>query len=110
MRANEYQKLAARTINPNLSRGGVQHHALLGLPAEVGELTGIFQKNLQGHDIDDEHVMKEMGDVLWMLAELCTVRGYEMGDIMQKNIDKLIARFPNGFEVDKSLHRKEGDV
>ena len=34
----------------------------------------------------------------------------KMEDVMQMNIDKLRARYPEGFEVDKSLHRKEGDV
>jgi NTP pyrophosphatase (non-canonical NTP hydrolase) len=110
MLANEYQKLAARTINETLSRGEVRSHALHGMSAEIGEIHGLYQKQYQGHDLDDEHLMKECGDLLWFIAEFCTVNGWNLGDIMQMNIDKLRARFPEGFEVDKSLHRKEGDI
>ena len=53
---------------------------------------------------------KEIGDCLWMIAEACTALDLEMEDVMQTNIDKLKARFPNGFEVEKSLHRKAGDI
>jgi hypothetical protein len=54
--------------------------------------------------------MKEVGDLLWFIAEFCSAYKWNMSDIMRMNIDKLIARFPDGFEADKSLHRKEGDI
>lgn len=110
MLANEYQRLAARTINTNLSTIQVRRHSLHGMVGEIGEIHSIYQKQYQGHDIDGEHLMKEVGDLLWFIAEYCTANHWDMGEIMQMNIDKLRARFPEGFEVDKSLHRKEGDV
>lgn len=110
MEANKYQELAARTINKTLNREQMEDHALKGMVAEVGELNGIYQKEYQGHELKEEHLKKECGDILWMIAEYCTANGWELGEIMQLNIDKLKARFPDGFEVDKSLHRKEGDV
>ena len=54
--------------------------------------------------------MKELGDLLWFIAEYCTANGWSMEDVAKMNIDKLKARYPTGFEAEKSLHRKEGDV
>lgn len=110
MEANVYQKLAARTINTSLTMGGLKNHALHGMVGEIGEIHSLFQKQYQGHDIDHEHLKKEVGDLLWFIAEFCTANHWDMGDIMAMNIEKLKARFPEGFEVDKSLHRKEGDI
>ena len=107
---NEYQHAAKRTINPALSFEETSSHALHGMSAEVGEIHGLYQKFYQGHEMDAEHVMKEVGDLLWMIAEFCTVHGWSMGDVAQMNIDKLMARYPDGFKVEQSLHRKEGDV
>lgn len=112
MTPNEYQKLAMRTCN-------FQHddryddmvcHAVFGLTSEAGEVAGLFQKWYQGHELDEEHLMKEIGDCLWMIAELCTAYGFSLEYVMQLNIDKLRARYPDGFSEEKSLHRAEGDV
>ena len=110
MHMNEYQKAAARSINPALNPEQVLHHALHGLAGEVGEIHSLFQKAFQGHPLDPDHLKKETGDALWMIAEICTAMGWTLEDVAQTNIDKLLARFPNGFEVEKSLHRKEGDI
>mgnify|MGYP003325389317 CR=1 FL=1 len=109
MNLNEYQKLAARTI-PATDPDDQLHHGLFGLASEAGEVLGIYQKVYQGHEMDNEHLQKEVGDLLWFIAEFCTSTGWNLDDIMQMNIDKLKARFPKGFEIDKSLHRKEGDI
>ena len=108
--ASEYQQLAARTINPDLTNGQIKAHALWGMAAEVGELQGLYQKVYQGHKLDPEHAKKEIGDILWMVAEYCTAQGWDLGEIMQLNIDKLKARYPDGFDPAHSLHRKDGDV
>lgn len=110
MKSNEYQKLAARTINKALTLSEMERHALHGMVGEIGEIHSIYQKIYQGHVLDDEHLKKECGDLLWFIAELCTVRGWDLGDVMQMNIDKLRARFPEGFEEGKSLNRKAGDI
>lgn len=107
---NEYQKKAARTINNKLTKHQQVDHAVFGLASEAGEISGIFQKVLQGHKVDPEHLKKEMGDVLWFLAELATAYGWDLGDIGELNNKKLEARFPNGFETEKSLNRAKGDI
>lgn len=110
MTGNEYQKLASRTISQILGKDAVIRHSVFGLCSEAGEVAGLFQKKYQGHEIDPEHLKKELGDCLWMIAEMCTVNDWKLEDIMQMNIDKLKARYPEGFDTEKSLHRKEGDV
>lgn len=105
MTGNEYQKLAARTINQGLTFEKQKIHALYGM---VGEISSIYQKMYQGHSFDPDHMMGKVGDLLWFIAEYCTAKGWSLDDIMQKNIDKLKARYPEGFEAGKSLYRAEG--
>lgn len=110
MTGNEYQALAARTIKKELTAYEQLCHALHGIASESGEIHALHQKVYQGHKLDHDHEKKELGDLLWFIAEYCTARGWKLEDVMRLNIDKLIARFPEGFEAERSLHRKEGDV
>lgn len=107
MKVSEYQDLAARTINRKLSVQQIQLHALHGLCAEVGEIHGLFQKYFQGHNFTADELRKEVGDVAWMLAELCTANGWSLESVLVENIEKLRRRYPEGFSEDRSLHRSE---
>ena len=107
---NEYQKLAARTINPTLENHEMEYHAKCGMVGEIGEINSIYQKVYQNHPMDYNHVQKELGDLLWFIAEYCTARGWDLGEVAQMNIDKLRARYPEGFDTEHSLHRAEGDI
>jgi len=60
--------------------------------------------------MDIDHAKKELGDVLWYISMICFSFGWDMEEIMQMNIDKLKARYPEGFSVEHSLHRAENDV
>lgn len=110
MTANEYQKLAERTIDWELGMLEIERHAMYGMVGEIGELHSIYQKGYQGHFIEEEHLKKELGDLLWFIAEYCTAMGWTLEDVMQTNIDKLKKRYPNGFEAERSLNRTEGDI
>lgn len=110
MTFHDYQELARRTQNPDLSPRERLEHALWGLTSEVGEICGIHQKTHQGHPLDMALVGKELGDTLWFVAELCDVYGYSMSEIAERNIAKLRKRYPAGFSAENSLHRSEGDV
>ncbi|MBS6063985.1 MAG: nucleoside triphosphate pyrophosphohydrolase family protein [Peptostreptococcaceae bacterium] len=110
MKVNEYQKLASRTINCELSNSDLEKHALFGMVGEIGEIHSIYQKTYQGHRLNAEHLEKELGDLLWFIAEFCTANEWKLEDIMQMNIDKLKLRFPSGFTVENSIHRKETDI
>ena len=110
MNMNEYQKLAARTMNVELTRDATVRHALHGMCGEIGELHSLYQKRYQGHEFSREHAMKELGDLLWFIAEYCTACDFALEEVAKANIDKLLARYPEGFDAEKSLHRVEGDV
>ena len=109
MTGKQYQNLAMRTA-PDVSNDDRVKHALHGMVGEVGEVHSLYQKVYQGHTIDKEHVKKEIGDLLWFVAEYVDANGWTLDEIMQKNIDKLKARYPEGFDSDKSLNRVEGDI
>ena len=89
---NNYQKDAAFTMSHALSRKEQEMHALHGLVGEIGELHSIYQKVYQNHPFDNVHAKKELGDLMWFVAELCISKGWELDDICQMNIDKLKAR------------------
>lgn len=107
MTINEYQQLAARTINPELTVERQENHALHLLASECGEIHGIYQKVDQGHPLDEIALIYEVGDLLWGIAELCTAKGWSMAVVAESNIDKLLARYPNGFDTERSVHREE---
>ena len=110
MTINEYQKLAMTTLNPALSEKEVLLNGVMGLCGESGEAIDLVKKwMMQGHELDKAHLAKELGDVAWYLAETATAIGYDLETILQANIDKLTARYPEGFTADRSMHRKSGD-
>ena len=73
MQVNEYQKAAMATVNPALDKKDVLINSVMGLCGESGEAIDIVKKWLmQGHELDKEHLIKELGDVAWYLAEAAT--------------------------------------
>ena len=50
-------------------------------------------------DFDEEHAKKEIGDVMWYIAMMCHAFRWDLDEIMKMNIDKLKARYPEGFDV-----------
>ena len=110
MNINEYQKLAMTTLNPELSKKDVLINSVMGLCGESGEAIDIVKKWLaHGHELDKEHLKKELGDIAWYLAEAATALDTDLEDILQANIDKLKRRYPEGFSTANSVNRREGD-
>ncbi len=109
---NEYQKLAMRTASGmNHNKNDMLMNAALGICGEGGEVADMVKKaTFQGHELDKEHLAKELGDVAWYIAVGAYAIGYDFETILQMNIDKLKARYPDGFESARSRNRKEGDV
>lgn len=116
MTFDQYQEGARRTMDLSLMSEEKLDHAILGLTSEAGEAAGILQKVYQGHphplidEVEEAHMIKELGDCLWMLAEAADALGVSLDYIARTNIEKLKVRYPLGFEADKSLHRKDGDI
>ena len=111
MNVNEYQELAMATLNPELNKKDVLINSVMGLCGESGEAVDIVKKWLaQGHELDKERLTKELGDIAWYLAEAATALDLPLEQILQANIDKLKKRYPDGFEVKRSIVRLKGDL
>lgn len=111
MEAHEYQRLAARTLidSPGFD---LRDDAIMviwnvvGLTGEAGEIAEHVKKGIfHQHGLDREMLEKEIGDCLWYLAALCTTLGIDLSVVMEKNIDKLRLRYPNGFNSEDSKRR-----
>lgn len=110
MTANEYQQLALRTAGTN-EDGDLMVNGVMGLAGESGECVDLLKKHMfQGHGLDMHHLAKELGDVAWYLAVTAHAIGYDLDTIFQMNVDKLKARYPDGFSEDRSRNREEGDL
>ena len=107
MNVNEYQKEAMPLLTPALTEKPVLMNALMGLCGESGEAIDLLKKHLfQGHDLDRAKLIKELGDVAWYLAEAATGLGVDLSEVLQRNLDKLHARYPQGFDTKRSQQRE----
>lgn len=105
MTINEYQQLAMRTCNKELSQQGMLVNSVMGLCGESGEASEVIKKHLfHHHELNKEEFIKELGDVCWYLAEAASAIDVSLEQIMQSNIDKLKARYPDGFSIEGTYH------
>ena len=105
---NKYQKLAMTTLNPALNKKDVLINGVMGLCGESGEAIDIVKKWLaQGHELDKTKLAKELGDIAWYLAETAYALDIPLEDIFKANIDKLRARYHQGFDSERSVNRTE---
>ena len=108
MQINEYQKLAMTTLNPELSPKEVLINGVMGLCGESGEAIDIVKKHIsQGHELDKEKLVKELGDIAWYLAETAYALGVDLEEVLELNIQRLKNRYPDGFTTENSVNRKE---
>ena len=111
MQVNEYQKEAMATLNPALNQKDVLINSVMGLCGESGEAIDLVKKWLmQGHELDKEHLVRELGDVAWYLAEAATALELPLEDILRANLEKLERRYPGGFSTEKSVGRDKNDL
>lgn len=90
--------------------GGV-FNGCLGLVGESGELCDMVKKWVfHEKELDEVHLKKELGDVMWYVAMICHSMNWNLDEVLQMNVDKLKARYPEGFDVDKANNRAIGDI
>lgn len=111
MRTNDgnanYRLRQAQVENIEYDVGGI-FNACLGLSGEVGEFNDMIKKWVfHEKELDIEHLKKECGDILWYVAMMCHSFNWNMEEIMEMNIEKLKSRYPDGFDVNLSNHRKK---
>jgi len=87
----------------------------VGINAEGGEFLEIIKKMVfQGKPWDDhnrEHLIIELGDLMWYVAQACMALGVSFDDVIARNVTKLEKRYPGGqFDVYYSENREEGDL
>jgi len=111
--ADTYQQQAARTLidKPDATYSDAEIMIVwtaLGLAGEAGEVADTVKKAVfHQHGIDRDELIKELGDVLWYAAGLCTQLDIPMSDVMERNIDKLRKRYPDGYNSAASQVRAD---
>ncbi|MBQ8622907.1 MAG: nucleoside triphosphate pyrophosphohydrolase family protein [Oscillospiraceae bacterium] len=106
MTINEFQKLAMVTLNPELDKKDILINGVMSLCGESGEAIDIVKKYLaQGHELDKAHLIEELGDIAWYLAETAYALDVDLEDVFAGNIEKLKKRYPEGFDKFKSENR-----
>ncbi|GGI41968.1 nucleoside triphosphate pyrophosphohydrolase family protein [Mammaliicoccus stepanovicii] len=109
MELNEYQQLARRTMGP-INDEPIQSliNGALGLTGESGEVADIVKKHVfQGHDLNKEDLIDELGDVMWYIASCASALDINLEDVGFRNIEKLQKRYPDGFKEEDSKNRKD---
>lgn len=103
----EYQAAAMRTKNTSLTTIEQLRNSAYGLNGEAGEVIDLLKKHeFQGHRLDENSLVDELGDILWYIALGCDALGVSLDFVMQMNIEKLRNRYSQGFDTDRSVHRE----
>jgi len=89
--------------------------AAVGISAEGGEFMEIVKKMVfQGKPWDEhnrEHLIIELGDVMWYVAQACMALEVSVDDVVARNVEKLKKRYPGGeFDIYYSENRKPNDL
>jgi NTP pyrophosphatase (non-canonical NTP hydrolase) len=106
MEIKEYQKNAERTLKHMENQRADLEHMLYGLGSEVGELMSMLKAYyVYDKEFDIANYKEELGDICWFLAGACTIMGISMEEVLEKNINKLKARYPEKFDESLAIHR-----
>lgn len=120
----KYQEMAMRTLAQKVAendptifadpRAAMHWNAASGMASEAGEINELYKKYYfhfhPWNESFEEHLKKEHGDLMWYLMLGCYANGWDPAEILAMNIEKLRARYPDGFSPERSMNRKAGDV
>lgn len=106
MDIKEYQQEILRTVPSKMTKSNKLANFSMGLAGESGEIIDILKKHLyQGHDVNINELASEIGDLAWYLCNIANVFNINLSDVMDANIAKLKARYPSGFDKNRSVNR-----
>ena len=117
--SKDYIPFNSRCFEIQSGDDGIPIHRLitaaLGMGAESGEFTEVVKKIVfQGKPVNEDnifHMKRELGDIMWYVAQACMSLDTTIDEIIAMNVEKLAARYPDGsFDVYYSENRKEGDL
>lgn len=104
-----YEHIAASTLNQLIPKDEVGWFAAAMCVSEAGEVLEHFRKSkYQGHELNTEKVLYELGDLLWALTITARALGSSLDQVARMNNDKLAKRYPEGFTVADSIARVDG--
>lgn len=107
MKMHDYQSSVHRTMSAEENTRENLANYSMGLAGEAGEVIEHLKKAIfHGHDVDTEELEKELGDVFWYLTALATELDLSLEDIADRNVRKLQARYPDGFDAELSQKRE----
>lgn len=110
MTIDEYQQEALRTA-ATTTKEEFLINGVMGLNGEAGECIDIVKKHIfQKHPLDATKLAKELGDVAWYLAVTAHAIDLPLSAILEGNVQKLRARYPEGFDQTRSVNRQPGDI
>jgi NTP pyrophosphatase (non-canonical NTP hydrolase) len=106
MQIKEYCEKAKRTCADLRYREKDNIHMIFGMLTEIGELADIYKKNLAyKKEVDEINAKEELGDIMWYVANYCNINGFNLEEILDINIAKLEARYPDKFTEKKAINR-----
>ena len=107
MTFEEYIEKCKRTYTWQGLKDLEVHMLCMGLAGETGEVIDYLKKvGFQGHVLDIKKLKSELGDVMWYFAMLCDFFNIKFEDVLEANIQKLLKRYPYGFNVERSKNRE----
>lgn len=99
MNSTEYFKNVHRTESPNTHAVPIRIlHGAVGICTEAGEVMDTVKKSMfYGRWLDKTNLKEELGDLLWYMGLMCSELGVSFEQLMDENIRKLKARYPEQF-------------
>jgi NTP pyrophosphatase (non-canonical NTP hydrolase) len=109
MNINDYQLKAARTCAKIDGAIMDDLHMVLGMQTEAAEIADVYKKTIAYRKpLDFVNIKEEIGDLMWYVANLCNMNGWDLRDILATNIAKLEARYPEKFTEEQAINRDLG--
>ena len=109
MNINDYQLKAARTCAKIDVAIMDDLHMVLGMQTEAAEIADVYKKTIAYRKpLDFVNIKEEVGDLMWYVANLCNMNGWDLREILDTNIAKLEARYPEKFTEEQAINRDLG--
>ena len=105
MNIGEFQKVSLRTMK--IDENTISHCSM-GLAGETGEVIDIIKKHLYYEkELDKNHITEELGDIMFYLVNLASALDISMVNVLEQNIEKLNKRYPEGFNKEDAILRRD---
>ncbi len=111
MELKEYMIQSQRTVNPLENNDLDTQHALLGMITEVAEIADLYKKKMAYNKyFSKEQLTDELGDLMFYISAFCNAAKLDMPTVLEKNIQKLMVRYPDGFDSDRAISPNKVEV